>query len=207
MKRKYKLAAVAGLAVVLAVVLLAGQVLAQTGTPTPGGMMSGGGMMGGNSTGNAGMMSAGTVTPTVPAKTQPVHLSGATGVQSYGMMGGQQGMPYGMMGTDTYHDGWRPQNGMMGMMSNGSQAGMMGMSGGWSDPNAKPLTLDQAQAAAQKYIQALPNNAGANLVPMEVMEFSNGFYVAVGDKTTNTGPLKSLSTATTGAFRPSPDRT
>lgn len=201
MAKKYKLAAIAGLAVVLVVVLLAGQALAQTGTATPGGMMGGNttggnaGMMGGNATGNAGMMASGTVTPTVSGQNTTGSSSGATGVQPYGMMGPTQGMPYGAYGY-----------GMMGgtnSMPYGMMS-MMGTSGGWSDPNAKPLTLDQAQASAQRYIQALPNNAGANLAPMEVMEFSNGFYVAVGDKTTNTGAFEVLVDRYDGSLSPEP---
>jgi hypothetical protein len=78
------------------------------------------------------------------------------------------------------------------------------MMGGWSDPNAKPLTLGQAQAAVQKYIQALPNNAGANLAPLEVMEFANGFYVAVGDTTTKTGAFEVLVDRYSGAVSPEP---
>jgi hypothetical protein len=192
MAKKYKLGAVAGLAVLMVVVLLAGQALAQTGTPTPSGMMGGNtGMMGGN----AGVTSAGTVTPTVPGRNMMSGAGGGmmgsstgiTGTQpysayGYGMMGGTQGVPYGMMGGNA----------------------MMGTSAGWSDPNAKPLTLDQAQAAAQKYLQGLPNNAGASLAPMEVMEFSNGFYVAVGDKTANSGALELLVDRYDGTVSPEP---
>ena len=212
MAKKYKLGAVAGLAVLMVVFLLAGQALAQTGTPTASGMMGGNtGMMGGN----AGVTSAGTVTPTVPGRNMMSGAgggmmgssAGVTGTQpygayGYGMMGGTQGVPYGMMGGNAMMS-----NGMMGgnaMMGNGMMGGMMGTSAGWSDPNAKPLTLDQAQAAAQKYLQGLPNNAGASLAPMEVMEFSNGFYVAVGDKTANSGALELLVDRYDGSVSPEP---
>ena len=120
-----------------------------------------------------------------------------------GMMGGMQGMPYGMMGGNAMMGGM--QGMPYGMMGNGMMGnGMMSTSAGWSDPNAKPLTLDQAQAGAQKYLQGLPNNAGASLAPMEVMEFSNGFYVAVGDKTTNLGALELLVDRYVGSVSPEP---
>jgi hypothetical protein len=200
MSRKYKMAAVAGLVVLMSAVLFAGQALAQRGTPVPGGMMGANrGMMGGAS----GMMSRGTttsttsITPTTPGWNTMADMmsrmmgysAGVTGTLPYGL----QGM-MGMMGSGTLG------NGMMGMMSNG----MMPMMGGWSDPNARPLTLDQAQAAVLKYIQNLPNNAGANLAPVEVMEFANGFYVAVGDKTDGTGAFEVLVDRYSGNVSPEP---
>ncbi len=160
MSRKYKLAAVIGLAVVMLAVVIGGQALAQGGTPqpsstpAPGGMMGNNPMMGGRAVpggmmgGYPGMMgSTAGITGTLPYWVQSMmgSTAGITGTLPYwvqqmmsngmmGMMGSGQ-FGYGMMG-----------NGMMGMMGNG-------MMGGWSDPNAKPLTLDQAQAAAQKYVQ------------------------------------------------------
>jgi hypothetical protein len=117
--------------------------------------------------------------------------AGLTGTLPYGMQGmmGNGMMGNGMMG-----------NGMMSMM--GSMMG--GTTAGWSDPNAKPLTLDEAQAAAQKYVHALPNQTGANLAPREVMEFANGFYVAVGDTTTKTGAFEVLVDRYSGAVSPEP---
>jgi hypothetical protein len=209
MSKKYKLAIVAGVALLLAVVLLAGQALAQTGTqtpvatvtgtPTPGGMTGGSGMMGGTAMpggmmggtampggmmGGAGMMgSATTTTGTVPYDAHG--MMGMMMSMMGNMMGGAQGAPYGM------------GSAMMGMMG-------QGMMGGWSDPNAKPLTLDQAQAAALKYIQSLPNNVGVNLAPVEVMEFANGFYVAVGDKSTSAGAFEILVDRYNGNVTPEP---
>ncbi len=192
MSRSYKLAAVAGLAVLMLAIVFTGQALAQRGTPTPGGVMGGNNPMLGR---NAGMMSNGTVTATVPDQNMMGGAAGRTMVPSTGVTGT---LPYWMQG----------MMGGNGMMGNGMMggSGMMGLGvmGGWSDPNAKPLTIERAQAAAQKYIQNLPNNAGANLAPMEVMEFANGFYVAVGDKSAGTGALEVLVDRYNGNVSPEP---
>jgi hypothetical protein len=218
MSRRYKVLAVAGLAVLMLSLLFAGQALAQRGTPVPGGMMSG----------NAGMMSSGTVTPTVSGRNMMGSAAGPMLGSSPSVTGTLPLWMQQMMGSSTGVTGtlplWMQQmmgaygassmmgngafgNGMMGSgaFGNGMMGGGMmgnGMMGGWSDPNAKPLTLDQAQAAAQKYIQSLPNNAGSALAPMEVMEFANGFYVAVGDK--SGGAFEVLVDRYTGNVTPEP---
>ena len=204
MSKSWKIAGVLGLAVLLLTMLLAGAALAQQGTPTPGGMM-GGGMMGGTA-GPGGIIGSGTgVTSTLPPDQNMQRMmqqmmgsqTGITGTLPFvqNMMGMmmQYMMGNGMMG-----------NGMMGngMMGNGMMSnGMMGgMNGGWTDPNARPLSLDQVVTATQQYIKSLPNNVGAGLVPLEIMEFSNGFYAAVGDK--NGGAFEVLIDRYTGAVTP-----
>jgi hypothetical protein len=212
MTKRFKLGFGIGLAVVL-VALITGAALAQQGTPVPGTMMGGtpmpGTMMGG--TPMPGSMMRGTampgrmVTGTMPGAMGPMMDDDMDGMMvqmmaGHGMTGTMSGMG-GMMGMMMQH-----MMGMMGgMMGNNGMMGggmMNGMSGGWSDPNAKPLTVDQAISATQTYIKSLPNNAGAGLAPLEIMEFSNGFYAAVGDK--NGGAFEVLIDRYTGQVRPEP---
>jgi hypothetical protein len=127
MSRSYKLAAVAGLAVLMLAIVFTGQALAQRGTPTPGGVMGGNNPMLGR---NAGMMSNGTVTATVPGQNMMGGAAGRTMVPSTGVTGTLPYWMQGMMGG----------NGMIGngMMGGSGMIGL-GVMGGWSDPNAKPL--------------------------------------------------------------------
>ena len=214
MSKTWKLATIVGLAAMLLVVALAGTAFAQQGTPTPSsGMMSGRNMMG-SSTG---------LTGTLPSNEDMQRLveqmmgpqAGISGTMPFtqNMMGMllQRMMENGMTGNGMMGNGMMGASGMMGngMMGNGMMgSGMMGngmmggMSGGWTDQNAKPLSLDQAMTAAQQYIQKLPNNSAAALAPLEIMEFSNGFYAAVGDK--NGGAFEVLIDRYTGAVTPEP---
>lgn len=87
----------------------------------------------------------------------------------------QQSYPYGPGG------GMGP--GMMGgrgMM--GGQGGMMGS--GWRNydpnPDAKPITIEQAADAARRYISVYRGN----LVLTEVMEFAQNFYAEIEEKDT-----------------------
>jgi hypothetical protein len=220
MSKSWKIASVVGFAVLLLTVALAGTALAQQGTPTPGGATpaptgtaSGpGGGSGGMMSGTAipgGMMGSSTgLTGTLPSIQDMLRLrqqmmgpqAGITGTLPFiqnmmGMMMQQMMGRTGMMGSGTMGAGMMG-NGMMG-------GGMMGgMSGGWADPNASPLSLDQVVTATQQYIKNLPNNAGAGLAPLEVMEFSNGFYAAVGDK--SGGAFEVLIDRYSGAVTPEP---
>src|SRR5574340_343451 len=56
-------------------------------------------------------------------------------------------------------------------------------SGGNVNPNAKPITLEQAEQSAAQYAQSL----GANLQVAEVMQFDNGFYAEIVEKDTGIG--------------------
>jgi hypothetical protein len=60
---------------------------------------------------------------------------------------------------------------------------------GYNQPNAAPLSVDQARAAAQKYLAALNN---PDLAVAEVMVFSNNAYVAVKETSTGKGAFELL---------------
>src|SRR5512136_252334 len=85
---------------------------------------------------------------------------GQTGTYGPGMMGGyapNATQPY----SGTYSYGMMGRGGMMG-----------GYSGSNVNPNAKPITLEQAGQSAAQYAQSI----GANVKVAEVMQFDNGFY-------------------------------
>lgn len=88
-----------------------------------------------------------------------------------------------------------------GMMGSGAYGGMMGggMMGAWDyiPPNAgKPLTLDQAVDQAQKYLASWGNPV---LRLTEVMEFSNHFYIEVGETGSDMKAFELLLNKYTGA--------
>lgn len=82
--------------------------------------------------------------------------------------------------------------GMMGRNdwngTNGYGPGMMGRYGS-NSANTVPLTVDQAKAAAQKYLASLNNS---DLTIAEVMIFSNNAYVAVKETSTGKGAFELL---------------
>lgn len=82
--------------------------------------------------------------------------------------------------------------GMMGGRGYGMMSGRgYGMMGGYAYNNtaAAPLTVDQARAAAQKYVTALNN---ADLTVGEVMIFSNNAYAVVTETSTGKGAFELL---------------
>src|SRR6266540_3215188 len=80
-----------------------------------------------------------------------------------------------------------------GMMGNGRGGyGMMGgIMGGYGDNNAKitPLTVEQAKAAAEKYLANLNN---ADLQIAEIMIFDNNAYVVIKEASTRNGAFELL---------------
>ncbi len=110
-----------------------------------------------------------------------------------GMMGGVSG--YGMMSRGGY--GMMGGQGGYGMMGGRGGYGMMGGQGGYgmmngyayNNANAAPLSVDQARAAAQKYLAALND---PDLAIAEVMVFSNNAYVAVKETSTGRGAFELL---------------
>ncbi len=83
-----------------------------------------------------------------------------------------------------------------GMMAGGGGYGMMGGRGygmmngyAYNSAASAPLTVDQARAAAQKYLATLNN---PDLAIAEVMIFSNNAYVAVKEKSTGVGAFELL---------------
>jgi len=98
---------------------------------------------------------------------RPYGMGGMMGGYGPGMMRGQAG--FGMMGG-------RGGNGMMGRY-------------GYGNANAAPLSVDQAKAAAGKYLAALNNS---DLAIAEVMIFNNNAYVAVKETSTGRGAFELL---------------
>jgi len=91
----------------------------------------------------------------------------------------QPGTPGGMMGP-----------GMMGP----------GMMGGWDgyNPNAEPITIDEAAEAVKRYLSAY----GQDLALAEVMEFAWNFYAEVEEETTGIHAMELLIDKYTGQVYP-----
>lgn len=68
-----------------------------------------------------------------------------------------------------------------------------GMMGQWSQQrqtaSSTPITVDQAEAIAQRYLVSLQN---PNLAIKEIMEFQNNFYVVYYEKDTGIGAFETL---------------
>jgi hypothetical protein len=86
--------------------------------------------------------------------------------------------------------------------------GMMGPGWGWGYPGpggpagaaTTSVTIDQAVDLVRRSLVRLGN---PDLVPLEVMEFSNNFYVIVAEKSTGIGAFELLVTRN-GFIRPEP---
>jgi hypothetical protein len=199
-------------AVVIGIALFAGSsALARTNGSVPFG--SGYNMMGGyapNQTGAAQMQYANmmgynqTYTGTVPYGM----------MNGNGMMGNSQSysgtVPYGMMNGNGVMNGGMMGNGMM----NGNMMGMMGnsqtysgtipygMMGGFGSNNrtgAKPLSIDQAKTAIEKYLTGL-NNSDLSL--KEIIIFDNQAYGRIVEKSTGLGAFEVLVDPVTLAVYP-----
>ncbi|OGO04716.1 MAG: hypothetical protein A2Y91_04315 [Chloroflexi bacterium RBG_13_54_8] len=87
-----------------------------------------------------------------------------------------------------------------GMMGSGMGPGMMG--GGWGNynpnPNAKPITIDEAADAVQGYINAY----GGKLVLTEVMDFAWNYYAEVEERDTGIHAMELLIDKYTGRVSP-----
>jgi len=94
------------------------------------------------------------------------------------------GQMYGRWNSaSSYGDGWMP-------MMNGRGAGYDSMMGnGYNPTNAQPLSIDEAKAAAQKYIDLLDING---LAISEVMVFDNNAYILVKEQATGLGAFELL---------------
>lgn len=94
--------------------------------------------------------------------------------------------------------GWGQPGWSGGGMMGGQGGGMMG--GGWGNynPNAKPITIEQAADAASRYLNAYRGN----LVLTEVMEFTQNFYAEVEEKDTGIHAAELLINKYTGQVSP-----
>ena len=95
--------------------------------------------------------------------------------------------------------------GAQGMWGPRWGGGMMGpgMMGGWGgyQGSGKPLTLDQATDAAQRYLKWVGN---PDLTLTEVMEFSDNFYAEAAEKSTGVHAFEVLIDRYTGSVHPEP---
>jgi len=94
-------------------------------------------------------------------------------------------------------NGYSPNNMMngRGLSMMGGNGGMMGNGGnmmngyGYNNANLTPLTVDQARAAAEKYLSNLNNT---DLQIAEIMIFDNNAYVVVKETSTGNGAFELL---------------
>ena len=108
-----------------------------------------------------------------------------------GMMGNGRG-PSMMGGYGNNAYGYGPG----GMMGNG---GNMMNGYGYNNVNTAPLTIDQAKAAAEKYLANLNNS---DLEIAEIMVFDNNSYVVVKETSTGIGAFELLVDSTSQAAYP-----
>jgi hypothetical protein len=104
------------------------------------------------------------------------------------MMGGNGSMMNGR--------GQNMMGGNNGMMGNGGNV-MNGYS--YNDTNLTPLTVDQAKAAAEKYLSNLNNS---DLQIAEVMIFDNNSYIVVKETSTGIGAFELLADSTSQTAYP-----
>ena len=107
-----------------------------------------------------------------------------------GSRGGRAGGFHGMMG---FGARWRGFGGMMG-----TPGGMMG--GLWSS-GADPLTLDQAEAALDRYLASFAED---DLRVAEIMIFENHAYAEIVEASTGIGAMEVLVDPLTLAVYPEP---
>lgn len=90
--------------------------------------------------------------------------------------------------------------GMMGRGGMMGPSGMMGPGRGWSayTPTGKPLTIEQATNAAQRYLRAYDGD----LLLTEVMEFAWNFYAEVEEEDTGIHALELLVDKYSGEVYP-----
>lgn len=124
-------------------------------------------------------------------------LSGLVWGWPSSMLQGQTVWGPGMMGNTTGQDGWSGAfgRGMMGgtggMMggSAGVRGGFGGMMGGSSALGLEPLSLEQAEAAVEGYLQGLGNE---DLRLGEIMIFDNHAYAQIVEASTGIGAMEVL---------------
>ena len=117
----------------------------------------------------------------------------AGGIFFAGAMYARSNMTFGWGNHNTYGPGMMGQGGMM--------TGNGGMMNGYSNraANLTPLTIDQAKAAVQKYLE---NAKDSNLTIGEVMIFDNNAYIVVKEVNTGLGAFELLVDPTTQTAYP-----
>jgi len=115
------------------------------------------------------------------------YYGGQSGTYGPGMMGG-----YAPNATQPYSGTFG-----YGMMGHGGMMG--GYYGGNVNPNAQPVTLDQAVTRAQQYVASLGNS---DLQLVEVEEYADNFYAVVQEKSTGIDAFQILLDKYSGAVYP-----
>lgn len=110
-------------------------------------------------------------------------------ISAQGMMGGYGGYGQGMMG------------GGYGQGMMGGYGGMMGAYNYIPPGNQAPLTIDQAADLARKYLASWGDD---RLEVAEIMEFSNQFYIEIGERGGGQKALELIMNKYTGAISPEP---
>jgi len=126
----------------------------------------------------------------------------AGGIFFAGNMYARRNGPFNIM-SGRYSNGNYPnmmnnsQGGPRGMMNSRSNYGMMGGNGnmmnGYNNVNLTPITVDQAKAAAEKYLANLNN---PDLKIAEIMVFDNNAYIVVKEISTGKGAFELLADST-----------
>jgi hypothetical protein len=80
-------------------------------------------------------------------------------------------------------------------------SGMMGGVSGPVDAGTAPLTIDQANDAAKRYLDYWNNS---DLKVREIIEFTNGFYARVDEQSTGAGAFELLIDRNTGLVTAEP---
>lgn len=107
-----------------------------------------------------------------------------------GTMYARANMMWSWSGDNGYGRGMMGQGGMMnGMMNdNGGMGGMMN-GYGYTNSDLKPLTIDDAKAAGEKYLSNLESSA---FTIGEVMIFDNHAYLVIKEESTGLGAFELL---------------
>jgi hypothetical protein len=165
-------------------------------------MMGGPGMMGGGAGMGPGMMGgwgfgpANGISGASPFGFGPGMGPGMMG-GGPGMMGRGPGMGPGMMG------GWGfgPTSSLTDTVPFGFGPGMMGGWGAQQAPSGEPISADTARQAAEQYLAVFNN---PDLAIVEIMEFSQNFYVQVEESSTGVMAFELLVDRYGGYVHPEP---
>jgi hypothetical protein len=105
-----------------------------------------------------------------------------------GTMYTRANMMWSWSGDNGYGRGMMGQGGMMNGMMNGN-GGMDGMMNRYGNTSLKPLTIDDAKTAGEKY---LSNLEGSDFTIGEVMIFDNHAYLVIKEESTGLGAFELL---------------
>jgi hypothetical protein len=115
----------------------------------------------------------------------------AGGIFFAGTIYSRSNMMFGWSNNNTYGSGMMDRGGMT--LAPGASAGVSGQDGMmnryYGNSNLNPLTINQAKAAAEKYVANLNNS---DLIIGEIMIFDNNAYVVIKEASTGLGAFELL---------------